>query len=98
MTQLQGIILAGCGKIEYSESVLVVRKRILRETVVTKQEPPRRGWPSSALLGRYRTLLRAYSSVQTHYSSYTRRGNCGGQVADAHQVVGSSGEGKHPTH
>ena len=36
--------------------------------------------------------------LQTHVDPDLHRRNCGGQIAHAHQIVGSAGEGKDPVH
>lgn len=39
-----------------------------------------------------------FRAVRRHYDPDLLRGNSSGQVSHAHQIIGRTGEGKHPIH
>ena len=83
-----GGLLAGCGKIVLSERFLP----LLRDLVRVRKH----------LAGIFRVVGAPrvrFRAVRRHYDPDSLRGNSGGhQVSHAHQIVGRTGEGKHPIH
>jgi hypothetical protein len=81
-------VLAGCGKIVLSERFLP----LLRDLVRVRKH----------LAGIFRVVGAPrvrFRAVRRHYDPDSLRGNSGGhQVSHAHQIVGRTGEGKHPIH